>query len=386
MKEITMGQQIGDSLGIYLHIPFCIRKCGYCDFLSAAASKEQRAEYVQALLAEIKSWDGTTTLPVDSIFFGGGTPSLLSGDQVKELMQSLSHTFQLSQNVEVTLECNPGTIEKEKLKGYQNAGINRLSIGLQSADNEELKLLGRIHTWEEFLENYFLAREIGFSNINIDLMSALPGQTKQRFEETLNKTAALIPEHISVYSLILEEGTPFYERYASGKGLLSEEADRELYARTKELLSDYGYYRYEISNYALPGKECRHNNRYWRREEYLGLGLGASSFFQGKRWKNTSDIKEYQSHSDSLLPLRQEVECPTREEAMGEWMFLGLRRTQGVSKQKFYDCFQVHLEEIYQEVLQKMKNCGCLEETEEFVRLTQRGIDVSNSVMCEFLL
>lgn len=377
-----------ETFGIYVHIPFCKKKCDYCDFLSAPATKGQQLNYQKALLTEIESYRGQTTgRRADSIFFGGGTPSILEAVWLEELLEKLREIFRITPDAELTIECNPGTLDLEKLSKYRSIGINRLSIGLQSAAEEELKLLGRIHTWDEFLENYHLARKLGFSNINVDLMSGLPNQTRSRFQQTLKKVAQLQPEHLSVYSLILEEGTPFFERYRSlNKEIISEEEDRILYADTKRILKEYGYDRYEISNYAKAGYECRHNMRYWLRGEYLGLGLGAASLWGAKRFHNERKLEKYIEVSYDLKKLHQEIEQLTKEDEMSETMFLGLRTMKGVSKQQFYQKFHIKLEDIYKKVLQKMKECGCLEECGDYIRLTKYGIDVSNSVMCEFLL
>ena len=269
------------KLGIYIHIPFCVRKCAYCDFLSAPADAETRDAYVRALKEEIRSageldgsYEGAT------VFFGGGTPSLLAGDELAGILDEISGQLLLRSDAEITVECNPGTLDRKKLEAYKRAGINRLSIGLQSADNRELRALGRIHTWEEFRENYEGVRELGFSNVNVDLMSALPGQTREGWKTTLEKVTDLNPEHISAYSLIIEEGTPFYEKYREGGSceaeLPGEDLDRLMYEDTRAFLREKGYERYEISNYAKPGYECRHNLSYWERTDYKGFGIGAA--------------------------------------------------------------------------------------------------------------
>lgn len=375
------------KFGIYVHIPFCKKKCDYCDFLSAPATKEQYLQYYRALLLEIESYRGQIIdRQADSIFFGGGTPSILEAEWIEEILEKLKEIFLITPDAEVTLECNPGTLNLEKLIRYKKAGINRLSIGLQSAKEKELKLLGRIHTWNEFLDNYLLAREQGFSNINVDLMSGIPAQTRKSFEQTLQKIVKLQPEHLSVYSLILEKGTPFYKRYAMKEEIMSEEEDRNLYADTERILKEYGYDRYEISNYAKRGYECRHNTKYWIRTDYLGLGLGAASLWKSIRFHNEKNLEQYIKLSYDFKKLRRNIEKLTKEDAMSETMFLGLRRMEGVSKQKFYECFHIKLEDIYKKTLQKMKECGCLEENEDYVWLTRRGIDVSNLVMCEFIL
>ena len=297
-------------LELYIHIPFCVKKCAYCDFLSGPSTLEVREAYVNCLIEEIchckhagvrdsdNKWApcDPENYEVVSAFFGGGTPSILKPDQIRRIMTALKEVFCWNSDAEVTIEANPGTVDEEKLRNYLDCGINRISFGLQSADNEELRKLGRIHTWEEFLESFRLAREAGFSNLNVDLMSALPGQTVESWMDTLKKTADLDPEHISAYSLIIEEGTPFFEAYGDGRGdgiLPDEDAEREMYHRTREFLKDRGYERYEISNYARTGRECRHNVGYWTGVSYLGLGLGASSYVDGCRFCNERDLGIY---------------------------------------------------------------------------------------------
>ena len=282
------------ELEIYIHIPFCVRMCAYCDFLSGPASDKTIENYVEKLLEEIEAHrvqnEGST---VTTVFFGGGTPSILSGTQMTRVIEKLKEVFQIEESAEISMEANPGTVTKEKLTAYKNAGINRISFGLQSANNEDLKVLGRIHTYEEFLESFRLARECGFNNINVDLISAIPNQNMESWEKSLKKIICLNPEHISAYSLIIEEGTPFFEMYGEDsereKELPDEEEERAIYHRTEELLNEAGYHRYEISNYAKEGKECQHNLGYWERKNYLGIGLGASSLMNNVIFKNTED-------------------------------------------------------------------------------------------------
>ena len=275
------------KLELYIHIPFCVQKCAYCDFLSAPANDAAKAEYVDALKKEIQRYrEVASSYQVSSVFVGGGTPSILSCEQMGEIFKMLRQVFTIDRDAEITIEANPGTVTEEKLEGWKQAGINRISFGLQSVNNEELKMLGRIHTYEEFRESYDMARQAGFDNINIDLISAIPGQTVKSWEHTLRTVAELHPEHISAYSLIIEEGTRFYQWYGKGQTdqekyppLPDEDAERQMYERTEGILEEYGFHRYEISNYAREGKECRHNLGYWSRVEYLGIGLGASSFY-----------------------------------------------------------------------------------------------------------
>lgn len=376
-------------LAVYIHIPFCIKKCEYCDFLSAAADENTKQIYIQALKAEIYNFkQKANKYQIKSIFFGGGTPSSIEAEQIAEVLKSLWEVFEWKneKEIEITIECNPGTLTKEKLLCYRQAGINRLSIGLQSADEIELKLLGRIHTYEIFEENYQLARKIGFKNINIDLMSALPNQTLEKFQYTLKKVVSLNPEHLSVYSLIIEENTPFYSKYFSKIELPSEEEDREIYAWTRTYLRENGYFQYEISNYAKEGYESFHNNTYWKRGEYVGFGLGASSFLTNERYHNETNLKQYIKSANNGKDLRREIEKISVKDAMAEFMFLGLRRIEGISKQEFLEQFQVPIDVVYGNAIKKMRQYECIEEKGDFLYLTEKGIDISNSVMCEFLL
>jgi oxygen-independent coproporphyrinogen-3 oxidase len=407
------------KLGLYIHIPFCIRKCDYCDFLSAPASARTRREYVEALLVEIESYRGrTSNYRVPTLFVGGGTPSCIEGEEIKRIMNKVRQVFCLDpDHMEATIEVNPGTVTREKLLCYREAGLSRISFGLQSADNRELENLGRIHSFEEFLENYHLARSLGFHNINADLMSALPGQTSEAWERTLRRVAELEPEHISAYSLIIEEGTKFYERYGlgaqqkPGKGqeLPDEDTDRQMYYRTKQVLEEYGYHRYEISNYAKEGYECRHNNSYWERTQYLGLGLGAASLVNNERFTNRKNLTEYlslckkfgmckpeaeasgstlqqgEALSRDLIGIREESTTLTRKEQMEEFLFLGLRKCDGIRISEFERCFGTEIFQVYGDVLKQLEEKHLIEIREDRLRLTDLGIDLSNSVLSEFL-
>lgn len=384
---------------LYIHIPFCIRKCAYCDFLSGPASKEQQERYVKALCREIRlagAWHRDQTKPrvteVTSVFIGGGTPSAIEGQWIADILKEVRTAFSLTTDAEITMEANPGTLTRDKLQKYLAAGVNRLSLGLQSTDNRELAMLGRIHTWEEFQENYQEARKVGFTNINIDLMSALPGQKVASWKETLQRVIACNPEHISAYSLIIEEDTPFFAQYGAHPELLpDEDSDREMYHLTKTLLGEAGYERYEISNYGKPGYACRHNVGYWKRIPYLGLGLGASSLYEERRFHNTSDLECYirsltENESLSWLQIREDEETLSVKDQMEEFMFLGLRLTEGVSDSDFQQAFGTSLESIYGPQLASLLERGLLKKTETGYRLTDFGVDVSNQVFVEFLL
>ena len=383
------------TLELYVHIPFCKKKCRYCDFLSFAGEDWTQETYTQALIREIGAWRGKENKKVSSVFVGGGTPSILSVRRMEEIFEALRESFFLAEDAEITIECNPGTLEKEKLEVYKCLGVNRLSLGLQSAKNEELRLLGRIHTWETFLESFQMARKAGFENLNVDLISALPGQTVESWRETLEKTIALSPEHISAYSLIIEEGTPFYQEYeedakireAGGdpQFLPSEDAERQMYEDTEKILGNAGYSRYEISNYAKPGMACQHNMGYWQRKEYIGLGLGASSLYREGRWRNPENLLEYCNRKQDM-PERKDLQKLSRKDQMEETMFLGLRLMQGVEEEAFFREFGCTCREVYGEVLDRLEDQGLLKEENGRIFLTSHGIDISNYCMAEFLL
>lgn len=378
-------------LELYIHIPFCIRKCYYCDFLSAPAAGQERQSYVESLCEEIRSYGSLAeAYRIVTIFVGGGTPSILEPEQMEAVFSAVRDTFSVARGAEITVEMNPGTVDMEKLETYRRIGVNRLSIGLQSADDRELLRLGRIHTFEQFLRTWRLVRAAGFRNVNVDLMSAIPGQTVESWERTLRAAAELGPEHISAYSLIIEEETPFFEKYgdrskkdnlscdgrcpdkdtlSAVEALPDEDGERLMYYRTKEILEAYGYHRYEISNYAKDGFECRHNLGYWERAEYLGVGTGASSLMNNSRWIEG-----------------EEPEALSREEQMEEFMFLGLRMTEGISRTRFRQQFGLEPEGVYGEELQNFQRQGLLEQKEGRIFLTEAGIAVSNYVLSGFLL
>ena len=426
--------------GLYVHIPFCVKKCAYCDFLSFRATEETKNNYVDLLCEEIEreavrypNHRGTT------VFFGGGTPTVLPPKQLERILWKLKKCFSVNladmsrdkyvgdeEEPEITLECNPGTVTEEDLRRLRAAGFGRLSVGLQSARDEELRKLGRIHTWEEFLKTYDAARRAGFQNINVDIMSALPGQSVESYVNTIERAAALRPEHISAYSLIIEEGTPFYERYGEAEEqrkkdgedkehlLPTEEEERRMYELTEEILERKGYHRYEISNYALPGCECRHNMTYWRRGDYLGFGLGAASLMENRRFVKPGNLREYREVLQSGKKVRdgrkereggrdanpagekrncsqdeslhQNVQQLSVQEQMEEFLFLGLRLTEGISAEEFEKCFDVPVGEIYGKVLKKLQSQGLLVQNGDRIFLTGRGLDVSNMVFAEFLL
>jgi oxygen-independent coproporphyrinogen-3 oxidase len=396
------------ELELYLHIPFCVKKCAYCDFLSGTADKKMQQDYVDALIREIHGYRSVyhDKYEITTIFVGGGTPSILTGTQILKIFEALYQSFQVAEGAEITMEVNPGTVTNEKLHFWKQAGINRLSIGLQSVNNEELRMLGRIHTYQDFLNTYKAAREYGFQNINVDLISAIPGQTLESWKKTLSTVTELEPEHISAYSLIVEEGTPFYQWYGSSaeageekeyyplpsdkKGdthpaLPDEDTERAIYELTAELLAQSGYNRYEISNYAKKGYACRHNLGYWERKEYLGIGLGASSLVNHTRYHNTTDYEKYMEGIIEQKEIYEDVEKLTLSDEIEEYIFLGLRKTEGISVKEFERQFGKDITDIYKEELEKLGAAGLLMGSGDRLYLTSRGINVSNAVFVEFL-
>lgn len=450
-----------NELGIYIHIPFCVHKCIYCDFLSSPADVHTRKQYVRALINEIyltregkcankliknvlqgdntsyedmeeQAVNGLTSdyalydtvcmadyektimqedisgcvddiksengHIVTSIFIGGGTPSAIDAEDISDILDAVRKNYNVSDKAEITIECNPGTMDKKKAAIYRKAGINRISFGLQSTDNNELRMLGRIHTYEQFMESYKIAREAGFDNINIDLMSALPGQTMESFKAVLEKALSLGAEHISVYSLIVEEGTRLSDNIDSFPQIPSDDEDRQMYYMTKEMLSSYGYEQYEISNYAPKGYECKHNLKYWERCDYLGFGIGAASLYGGRRYTNISDIGRYmdvlaeitnaldKSYVNELLQIRTDMEELSKEDEMSEYMFLGLRKTKGIDITDFKEEFGTDIKDIFGEAIEDNIARGLLIHDGNCLYLSKRGIDISNTVMSDFIL
>lgn len=411
------------TMELYIHIPFCVKKCQYCDFLSFAADESTQNAYVQALLREIAYYGPRCSdYLVTTVYIGGGTPSWLREESMEEIMTAVKRSFALASDAEVSIECNPGTVTDHKFAVYRRVGINRISIGLQSASDEELKLLGRIHTYDQFLKTYELARRNGFININVDIMNSLPGQTAEGLGQTLQQVLRLKPEHISAYSLIIEKGTPFYDLYKfdavkqqAGMQTFVLPTEDEVYRMTKlteHVLKKAGYEHYEVSNFAKPGYACRHNIGYWERENYLGLGLGAASLMENIRYSNTRELYEYLEQSENIreglwenevseeradgvysykeeLPatnLHASVERISRKGQIEEFMFLGLRMIDGISRERFEKCFGTQIEAVYQEVLSHLQAEGLLQKRAGRIYLTEQGQDVSNYALAQFLL
>lgn len=376
-----------NKAGIYIHIPFCVKKCSYCAFLSGPAGPEVRQEYVNHLIEEIRL--RSREVPeADTIYFGGGTPSLLTPEQIGRILEEVRSAFRISEDAEVTLEANPGTLTAESLEGYRKTGINRLSMGVQSMDDRRLRYLGRIHTAEEVRRDVKMAREAGFRNINLDLIFAIPGTDVSDAMEDLESIAALEPEHISFYSLQLEEGTSFFRDFEAGKlREVPDETDREMYHRGIRALREKGYRHYEISNFARPGCESRHNSKYWNMSEYVGLGLGASSYTGHRRTVNETDLKVYSEMLDRGELAFMEIHENSEADDISEAVFTGLRREEGIryrdilgSEAAFWEYFREALPEA-----RAYEAGGFLELDDEGLRLTERGIDISNGIMALFV-
>lgn len=375
------------NISLYIHIPFCKSKCNYCDFLSFDNKDSVKREYVNALINEIKSYSEIAKeYSVKSIFIGGGTPSILSCSDIEKIFDSLKLYYNIDKDAEITIEANPGTLDEEKIKVLLSSEVNRISMGLQSCTNGLLKKLGRIHTWEEFLNNYNMIRNSGFDNINIDLMFALPNQTISDIENDLKKIISLRPEHISYYSLIIEEGTKFSRLYDDNKLVLpAEDVERDMYWLIHDTLQDNGYKHYEISNYALDNRECYHNKVYWKEEEYIGMGLGASSYFEGFRYKNINNLSNYIDINGDISKLKESTEKISKKTSIEEYMFLGLRLLEGIDKIDFYNRWGHEIEYYYKDVIQELIEKGLIIEDGCRLRLTKKGIDVSNFALSMFL-
>ncbi|SKC79707.1 radical SAM family heme chaperone HemW [Maledivibacter halophilus] len=375
------------SIGLYLHIPFCIKKCNYCDFVSYSQNDEMIDSYVKALLYEIKMYsDNLSDYKIETIFIGGGTPSILKPEKIDKITNEIFKAFNISENPEFTIESNPGTLTDEKLKIYKDLGINRLSMGLQSFNDDILRFIGRIHSKKDFLENYYLARNIGFKNINVDLIYGLPNQTSCDWEETLKEILKLDTEHVSAYSLKIEEGTVFKGLFDQDKlNLPDEDEDRNMYHLAIELLNSNGINQYEISNFSKPGYQCKHNLIYWNNKNYLGLGVSAHSYLNACRYANTNNIWEYiDSIKNNKYPVVTK-EPKTKEDEMTETVFLNLRLKEGLGIQYFKDRFNKSIFEVYGDKIEKLDKLGLITIDHNHIMLTKYGVDVSNQVFVEFL-
>lgn len=376
------------EISLYIHIPFCQSKCYYCDFISYANCESDYQRYIDALVDEMSAYSNKLSeYSIKSVFIGGGTPTTLSSNMLKMILDNLNTMFNISDDAEISIEANPGTLSKEKILTIKDSIVNRVSMGLQSTDNKLLKKLGRIHTYDEFRRNYFDLRTAGIDNINIDMMFGLPNQSAEAWSTSLKEIIKLEPEHLSCYGLIIEEGTRFYKLYNDDLlELPSEEDERYMYHDTIDILNNNGYNHYEISNFAKEGYQCRHNIVYWRCKEYVGLGAAAHSYYNGYRYSNPTDINEYINKSNNIDKLKQNNTKVDIEAAYEEFMFLGLRMVEGINKKEFYNRFSLNIENIYADKLVMLKKKGLLHENQDNVRLTSKGLDVANTVFSEFLI
>lgn len=373
--------------GIYIHIPFCVKKCRYCDFNSYKIDIEKKKRYIKALEKEIEIYSKMDNKrKIDTIFLGGGTPSILKPDEIESIFEKLNSSFDISEDAEITMECNPGTLDEEKLNAMKKSGVNRLSIGLQAVQNDILEYIGRIHTFEEFEKTYNLVRKCGFDNVNIDLMYNLPNQREKEWMETLEKVVSLNPEHISAYSLILEEGTELCDMYERGEFTLSgDDTDIKMYRYTIDYLKKNGYMQYEISNYAKPGKECRHNIIYWKCDNYIGLGAGASGYIGNRRYSNIPEVDEYNETVEAgKLPVLSE-EVLTDEEKFEELVFMGLRMNEGVLYEDFEKISGIDIRKYRKEIIERLKKDNFIECDENRIKLTQSGREISNKVFLDII-
>ncbi len=374
-------------LGLYIHIPFCVRKCKYCDFNSFKLNIDEKKKYLSALSKEMELYkEKIGQKEIDSIFVGGGTPSILNEEEIKILFDNINLNFKIKEDAEITMECNPGTLTLNKLKTMKKCGVNRLSIGLQAVQNHHLKYIGRIHTFEEFEKNYHEAKKVGFDNINIDLMYALPNQTKEDWMESLEKVVNLNPTHISAYSLILEENTELFDMYERKEfKLLDEDTDIEMYEYTINYLKSHGYNQYEISNYAKEGFECKHNILYWKCENYVGIGTSASGFLDEIRYNNLCEIDKYE---ELILNGKKPIEWEEKlsiKDKIEESIFLGLRMNEGIKFKDFKNKYDFNFLEEYKNEIEKLTKLQLIDINETGMKLTQKGKEISNSVFVEFI-
>ena len=376
-----------DKISLYIHIPFCAQKCLYCDFPSFARKDHLRKAYIEALNKEIISLrEKHNNLEINTIFIGGGTPSVLEADELECLLKEVAK-LNMAKDIEYSMECNPGNLTEEKLEVMKNYGVNRISMGLQAKQDNLLKGLGRIHNYKTFKENFLLAKKVGFNNINVDLMFGLPNQRLNEWEETLREIISLEPAHISAYSLIIEEGTAFYNLYENDKlKLPTEEEERKMYHLAKKILEENGFNQYEISNYAKEGKECRHNLAYWNMDNWIGVGSAAASYINGKRIKNISSVEEYINSINEKGEAVEEIINNSKNDNMEEFMFMGLRKINGIDENEFKNRFSMNINDVYGEILNKYIDEGLLIRKSGRIFLSEKGIEISNIIMADFLL
>lgn len=376
-----------DKISLYIHIPFCAQKCLYCDFPSFARKDHLRKAYIEALNKEIINLrEKHNNLEINTIFIGGGTPSVLESNELECLLKEIAK-LNMAKDIEYSMECNPGNLTEEKLEVMKKYGVNRISMGLQAKQDNLLKGLGRIHNYKIFKENFLLAKKVGFNNINVDLMFGLPNQRLNEWEETLREIISLEPAHISAYSLIIEEGTAFYNLYENDKlKLPTEEEERKMYHLAKEILEENGFNQYEISNYAKEGKECRHNLAYWNMDNWIGVGSASASYINGKRIKNMSSVEEYINSINERGEAVEEIINNSKNDNMEEFMFMGLRKINGIDENEFKKRFGMNINDVYGEILNKYIDEGLLIRESGRIFLSEKGIEISNVIMADFLL
>lgn len=373
------------KLGIYVHIPFCIRKCKYCDFASFVCDNDMQNKYTDYIVKEINKYKNKAVdYIVNSVFFGGGTPSVLSSLNMHRIITAIRAVFYLTEDAEISLECNPKTANFGKLKNYKKLGFNRISIGVQSLDDEILLKIGRAHNSKDFLECYTSAKLAGFGNINFDLMFALPDQTFESFKNTCDTLIKLNPEHISCYSLILEENTPLFNEKDFYE-FADDEENRKMYEYAKKVFKDNGYNHYEISNFAKEGYECKHNLKYWEMQDYIGFGLSSSSFFENKRHTNPDSLEEYFQLIENYKYPFESIIAEDKKDLMSEFMFLGLRKIKGINDKDFKELFNKSFFDIYKKEIEQHINNGLLIREDENIRLSNKGLDLANYVMSDFV-
>ena len=370
------------KIGIYVHIPFCKKKCKYCDFISFENSLNFQDDYIKALLDEIDNCD-KKGFTVNTIYFGGGTPSIISKDLIVKVLNRIKTKFSVEEDCETTIEVNPGTVNKEKLEKYINNGFNRISIGLQSANDKVLKSIGRIHDYKEFTECFKMARNVGFKNINVDIMLGLPNQGIFDLVDSVNKVIFLKPEHISLYSLILEENTVLEREVKGGLYIMpTDEEERNMYDTAKKTLEKSGYIQYEISNFAKKGYESKHNLNCWKQEEYLGFGLAAHSYFDRKRFSNTTNLKKYIENQKQSVIIN---ENQTEEDTKKEYMLLGLRKLDGISISEFERKFGINPLFYFRFEISKLVEEDLIEVDLDNIKMTRKGLDLANLIFEEFV-
>ena len=376
-----------DKISLYIHIPFCAQKCLYCDFPSFARKDHLRKAYIEALNKEIINLrEKHNNLEINTIFIGGGTPSVLESNELECLLKEIAK-LNMAKDIEYSMECNPGNLTEEKLEVMKKYGVNRISMGLQAKQDNLLKGLGRIHNYKTFKENFLLAKKVGFNNINVDLMFGLPNQRLNEWEETLREIISLEPAHISAYSLIIEEGTAFYNLYENDKlKLPTEEEERKMYHLAKKILEENGFNQYEISNYAKEGKECRHNLAYWNMDNWIGVGSASASYINGKRIKNISSVEEYINSINEKREAVEEIINNSKNDNMEEFMFMGLRKINGIDENEFKKRFSMNINDVYGEILNKYIDEGLLIRDSGRIFLSEKGIEISNIIMADFLL